>query len=180
MFHVYDVKSSSWWRLMLCWCGTGMYFWRTGSIARNTHFQRHWLVLLFFHMTTSLHIFYLFYLPLFSLPTNSSFSHAPFSDPSKIPLSLDIQFSREFQLINLRRLEWAGHVLTRERRDVRMFFVRKYEGKRLLGRPRHRWRITIKMFLQELRLEDVDWINLAHKNNRRRAVVNVVIELRVP
>jgi len=76
---------------------------------------------------------------------------------------------------------WAVHVvLMGERRDARRVFERKSEGKRSLGRPRRRWRITVKLFLQELGLEGVDWTALAHDKERWRAVVNVAIELRVP
>jgi hypothetical protein len=39
--------------------------------------------------------------------------------------------------------------------------VGKLEGKRLLTKPRSRWEDYIKMDLQEVGFEDVDWINLA-------------------
>lgn len=71
-------------------------------------------------------------------------------------------------------------VLIGERRDARRFFVRRSEGKRPVGRPRRRLRITMKMFLQELGLEGVDWIDLAHDKDRGRPAVRAVIELRVP
>jgi len=62
-----------------------------------------------------------------------------------------------------------------KRRDAHRIFVRKSEGKRPLGRPRRRWRITMTIFLQELGLEGVDLVDLAHDKDRWRAVV-----LRVP
>jgi hypothetical protein len=58
--------------------------------------------------------------------------------------------------------------------------VRKPEGKRLLGRPRHRWIDNIKMDLLEIRLGGVDWIGLAQDRNRWRALVNAVMNLQVP
>ena len=45
-----------------------------------------------------------------------------------------------FQVIKLRRIRWAGHVARMaERRVVYSFLVGKPEGRRPLGRPRHRW-----------------------------------------
>jgi len=52
------------------------------------------------------------------------------------------------------------------------------EGKRLLGRPRHRW-ADIKMNLQELGWGSVDWIDLAQDRDRLQALVNVVMNLLV-
>jgi hypothetical protein len=57
--------------------------------------------------------------------------------------------------------------------------VGKPEGKRLLGRPRHRW-VDIRMDLGEVGWGDVDWIGLAWDRNRWRALVNLVLNLRVP
>jgi len=99
-------------------------------------------------MTASLYVFHFFYLPLLNLLINSSFPHAPFSDLSKIPLSLDIRFSSEFRLIKSRRMGLEGQmVLMGESRDARRFFVRKSEGKRPMGRPKRRRLMTIKIFL---------------------------------
>jgi hypothetical protein len=49
-----------------------------------------------------------------------------------------------------------------------------------LGRPRRKWEDNIKMDLQEVGCRDMDWIELAQDRDRRRVVVNVVINLRVP
>jgi hypothetical protein len=57
--------------------------------------------------------------------------------------------------------------------------VGKPEGKRPLGRPRRRWEDNIKMDLQEVGCEGMDWIDLAQDRDRWRALVNVVIKLRV-
>ena len=59
-------------------------------------------------------------------------------------------------------------------------FGEKFEGKRPLGRSRRSWEDNIKMELQELRCGDMDWIELAQKRGRWRALVNAVINLRVP
>ena len=42
----------------------------------------------------------------------------------------------------------------------------KCEGKRLLGRPRHRWEVTIKLDLKEIGWEDMDWIHLAEDRDK--------------
>ena len=58
--------------------------------------------------------------------------------------------------------------------------MEKPEGKRLLGRSRHRWEHNIKMDHQEGECEGMDWIDLAHNIDRWRALVNEVMNLRVP
>jgi len=58
--------------------------------------------------------------------------------------------------------------------------VWKTEGKRPLGRPRSRWEDNIKMDLQEVGSGGMDWIELAQERDRWRALVNVVMNLRVP
>jgi hypothetical protein len=58
--------------------------------------------------------------------------------------------------------------------------VGKPEGKRLLRRPRCMWVDNIGMNLGEVEWSDVDWIGLAQDRNRWRALVNLVLNLRVP
>jgi hypothetical protein len=58
--------------------------------------------------------------------------------------------------------------------------VRKSEGKRPLGRSRHRWEDNIKMDLQDGRCGGMDWIDVAQDRDRWRALVNAVMNLRVP
>jgi hypothetical protein len=67
-----------------------------------------------------------------------------------------------------------------ERRGVYKVLVGKPEGKRPLGRPRSRWEGNIKMDLQEVRCGSIDWIDLAQDRDRWRALVNAVMNLRVP
>jgi predicted small integral membrane protein len=52
--------------------------------------------------------------------------------------------------------------------------------KRLLGRPRRRWIDKLRMDLVEVGWGDVDWIGLVQDRNRWRALVNSVLNLRVP
>jgi len=57
---------------------------------------------------------------------------------------------------------------------------RKPEGKKPLGSNRHRLEDNSKMDRQEVRCRGMDWIDLAQDRDRRWAVVNVVMNLRVP
>jgi hypothetical protein len=66
-----------------------------------------------------------------------------------------------------------------EKRNAYRLLVRKPEGKRPIGRPKRRW-VDIRMDLGEVGWCDVDWIGLAQDRNRWRAVVNSVLNLRVP
>jgi hypothetical protein len=54
------------------------------------------------------------------------------------------------------------------------------EGKRPLGRQRRRWVNNIKMGLREIGWDDMDWIDLAQNRDQWRALVNTVMNLRVP
>jgi hypothetical protein len=58
--------------------------------------------------------------------------------------------------------------------------VGKPEGKSPLGRPRHRWEDNIKMDLQKVGSRGINRIELAQDRDRLRALVNVVMNLRVP
>jgi hypothetical protein len=58
--------------------------------------------------------------------------------------------------------------------------VGKPEGTRPLGRPSRRWVDNIRMDLGGVGYGDVDWIGLAKDRNRFRALVNSVLNLRVP
>ena len=59
-------------------------------------------------------------------------------------------------------------------------FGGKPEGKRPLGRPRRKWEDNIKVDLQEVGCEVVDYIELAPDKDRCRALVSAVMNLRVP
>jgi hypothetical protein len=65
----------------------------------------------------------------------------------------------------------------REKRNAYRLLAGKPEGKRPLGRPSCRWVDNIKRDLGEVGWGDVDWIGLAQDRNRRRALVNSVLNL---
>jgi hypothetical protein len=85
------------------------------------------------------------------------------------------------KIIKSRRMRWAGHVeRMEEKRIVYRLLVGKPEGKRPLGRPRHRWIDNINMNLLDIELSVVDWIGLAQGRYSWRALVNSVMNLLVP
>jgi hypothetical protein len=85
------------------------------------------------------------------------------------------------RIIKSRRMRWVGHAARMgEKRNVYSLLVGKPEGKRPLGRPKHRQIDNNKVHLLEIGLSIVDWIGLAQDRYRWRALVNVVMNLRVP
>jgi hypothetical protein len=84
------------------------------------------------------------------------------------------------RVIKSRRMSWAGHVSrVGEGRGVYRVLVEK-QAKRSLGRPRRRWEDNIRMDYQEVGCGGVDWNELAKDRNRWQALVNAVMNLRVP
>jgi hypothetical protein len=82
--------------------------------------------------------------------------------------------------IKSRRMRWAGHVARMgDERNVYRVLVGKPKGKGPLERPRCRWEDGIKMGLREIGWGGVKWIRLAQDRDCWRAVVNVVMNLRV-
>jgi hypothetical protein len=78
-------------------------------------------------------------------------------------------------------MRWAGHVArTEKRKGVFRFLVGKPEGKSQLCRPRRRWEDNTKIYLQELGCGGMDWSELAKDRARWRALMNAVMNLRVP
>jgi hypothetical protein len=94
----------------------------------------------------------------------------------------DLYSSRSIiRILQARRMRWVGHVARMgEKRNAYRLLVGKPEGRRPLGRPRHRWLENIRMDLVEVGWGDVDWIGLAQDRGRWRALVNSVLNLWVP
>jgi hypothetical protein len=67
-----------------------------------------------------------------------------------------------------------------EKRNACRILVGKLEGKRSLGRPRHRWEDNIKVDLREIGWGGMDWIDLAQDRDHWRALVKMVMNLWVP
>jgi hypothetical protein len=85
------------------------------------------------------------------------------------------------RIIKSRRMRWGGHVTRMGvKRNVYRLLVGKPEGKRPLGRPRLRRVDNIKIDLGEIGWGDMDWIGMTMDRNRWRALVNSVLNFRVP
>jgi hypothetical protein len=85
------------------------------------------------------------------------------------------------RVIKARRMRWAGNVPRMgEVRGAYKILVGRPEGRRPLGRHRRRWEDNNKTDLREIGFGDVNWIHLAQDRDRWRALVNTVINLRVP
>jgi hypothetical protein len=67
-----------------------------------------------------------------------------------------------------------------EKRNAYRILMGKPEGKRPLGRPRRRWVDNIRMDLGEIGWDGVEWVDLAQDRDQWRALVNTVMNLRVP
>jgi hypothetical protein len=78
------------------------------------------------------------------------------------------------------RRRWAGHVARMvEERKVSKVLVGKPEGRRPLGRSRHRWESGIRVDLREFGWGSFKPMQLAQVRNRWRPLVNTVMNLRV-
>ena len=84
------------------------------------------------------------------------------------------------RVIKSRRMRWAGHVVCMGVARGVYRVVGKPEGKRPLGRRRHRWVNNIRMDLQEVRCGYMDWIGLDQDRDRWQTLVSAVMNLRVP
>jgi hypothetical protein len=83
--------------------------------------------------------------------------------------------------IKSKRMRWAGHVARMgEKRNAYRILVGKTEGKRPLGIPRRRWVDSIKIDLRGIGWDCMNWIYLAQDRAQWRALVNTVMNLRVP
>jgi len=86
-----------------------------------------------------------------------------------------------FWVIKSRRMRWTGHIARMVAwRGVYRVLVGKPEGKRPLGRPKRRWEDNIKLNLQVVVCGGIDWITQTQNSDRWRALMNTVINIRVP
>jgi hypothetical protein len=85
------------------------------------------------------------------------------------------------RVIKARMMRWAGHMARMgEVRGAYNILGGRPEGRRPLGRPRRRWEDNIKMDLREIGFGYVDWIHWAQDRDRWRALVNTVMNLKIP
>jgi hypothetical protein len=84
-------------------------------------------------------------------------------------------------MIKSRKMRLAGHLARmREKGNAYRILVGKPEGKSPLGKPRRTWVDNNEMNLREFVWDGMDWIDLAQDRNQWRALVNTVMNLRVP
>jgi hypothetical protein len=84
-------------------------------------------------------------------------------------------------IIRVIKSRWAGHVARiGERGDAYRVLVGKPEGRRPLGKPRHRWEDNIKMDFREMGCGGTGWMYLAQDRDRWRGLVNAAMNLRFP
>jgi hypothetical protein len=87
----------------------------------------------------------------------------------------------ELHNIKSRSMRWVGHVACMgEGRVVYSVLVGRPEGKRPLGGPRCRWEDNIKIDLREIGVDGENWIQLAQDRIQWWALVNTVMNLRLP
>ena len=67
-----------------------------------------------------------------------------------------------------------------EGRSALKILTGKLAGKRPLGRPRRKWEDNIRMDLEEICINEGDWVDSAQDMNYWRALVNAALKLRVP
>jgi hypothetical protein len=85
------------------------------------------------------------------------------------------------RVIISRRLRWAEHIARMEEgRNAFKILTSRPVGKRPLGRPRRRWEDNIRMDLEEIGVNTGNWVDSAQDRNYWRALVNAVLNLRVP
>ena len=75
-------------------------------------------------------------------------------------------------------MEHVAHM--RERKGICGVVMGRPEGKRPLGKPRHRWEDNIKVDLKEIGWKGLDWIDLTQDRDRWLAIMNMIKNLCVP
>jgi hypothetical protein len=85
------------------------------------------------------------------------------------------------RMIGSSRMRWAGHVgRIGDKRNAYRILVGKSEGKRQIERPRRKWVDNIKMDLREIGWDGAHWIDMAQDRDQWRALLNTVLNYRVP
>jgi hypothetical protein len=96
-------------------------------------------------------------------------------------ISCTLHHIHTIRMIKSKRMKWAGHVTRMgEKQNAYTVLVGEPDGKRPQGRPRRRWVANIKMDLRETGWCGMGWIHLAQDRDQWRALVNTVMNLRIP
>ena len=84
-------------------------------------------------------------------------------------------------MIKSKRLRWAGHVARMEEdRSTFKILTGTPTGKTLLGKPRRRWEVNIRMDLEEIGINAGNWVDLAQDRDYCRTLENAALNLRIP
>jgi len=83
-------------------------------------------------------------------------------------------------MIKSRRMRWEGQVARMGESSAYRVSVVNPEGKRPLGRPRRGWEDNTNVTLQEVGFGGMEWTDLAQDTNGWRALVNAIMNLRLP
>jgi hypothetical protein len=84
------------------------------------------------------------------------------------------------RMMKSKRMRWAGHVgRMGAKTNAYRILVGKREGKRRLGKLRHRWVDSINMDVRAIGWDGEDWIDMAQDSDQWRALMNTVLNLRV-
>jgi hypothetical protein len=90
-------------------------------------------------------------------------------------------FASIIRMIKSRSMRWAQHAARMgQMRNAYRILVGKTERRRPLGRPRRTWLDNIKMDFREIGWDGMDWIDLAQDRDQWRALVNMIMNFRVP
>jgi hypothetical protein len=85
------------------------------------------------------------------------------------------------RMVRSRRMRWPGQVARMgEKRNAYRILVGKPEGKKPLGKPRRSCEDNIKIDVREIGWDGMDWIDLGQNRDQWRALVNTVMNFRVP
>ena len=84
-------------------------------------------------------------------------------------------------MIRFRRMRWAPHVVAgmEEGRSTFTILTGTPTGKRSSGRPRHRWEEKIRMYLTEMDINTINWVDSVQDTHYWRALANAALNLRV-
>jgi hypothetical protein len=83
-------------------------------------------------------------------------------------------------MIKTKRIGWVGHAACiQEMRNANQILVGKPDGKKQLRRPKHRW-TDITMDFRETFFGSFDWIHTTQYRDQWQALVNTIMNLRVP
>jgi hypothetical protein len=86
----------------------------------------------------------------------------------------------KIRMMKSRMMIWTGRIALMGRREMHIGYWWESQKKRPLGRPRRRWALNVKINFKGIGKVGMDWIHLAQDGVQWKALVNTVMNLRVP